>query len=266
MAHQTRWTKSEVEIALMRQAGYITSDAFLKIMACTSPGQMEQDLAVRMEFECRKQGAERLGYPCIVAGGTNALTLHYLDNNHVLRSGDLVLVDAGCEFHMYASDVTRTWPVNGRFTPEQRALYSVVLEVQKACISMCQANSHMTHTAIESTALRLMHDGLQELGIVSRDDSDMILTRRLYPHSIGHWLGSDIHDCPTVQPSLPLKSGVVLTIEPGVYIPHTISTIPEKCVGISHTDFLLIPCCIDSAELESEWKMMFLSPMTDPTF
>jgi intermediate cleaving peptidase 55 len=169
-----------------------------------------------------------LAYVPVVAGGDNALTMHYVRNDMPLRDGDLVLVDCGGEFHGYASDITRTWPVNGKFTEPQRELYQAVLNVNKKCIQLCTEKENISLNGIHEHSVRLMKEELQNLGFkLTEGDVD----HRLYPHHIGHYLGLDVHDCHDLDRSRVLRRGYVVTIEPGVYVPYD-DRFPHKYQGI----------------------------------
>ena len=147
-----------------------------------------------------------------------AATIHYSRNDGTVGAGDMLLVDAGCEVHGYASDITRVWPPSGTFSPSQRALYSIVLRALHACLHLCRPGS--TLNQIHQESLRVLEEGLSSLGLPWGVDLRRLLPR-LYPTSVGHWLGMDVHDCSTVSHSRPLEPGVVLTVEPGLYIPVT---------------------------------------------
>ncbi|KAI9226389.1 MAG: peptidase M24, structural domain-containing protein, partial [Piptocephalis tieghemiana] len=211
-----RWIKSAAEVRLMHKAGQITGEALIEVMRHTRPGVSENELASRMEWECRKRGAKGLSYVPVVAGGRNALTMHYVQNQQCLRDGDLVLMDSGCSYGGYCSDVTRTWPVNGTFTPAQKDLYEAVLAVQKHCINLCTEEQGISLDEIHHASIRAT---VQELANLGWKTNRTEVERRLYPHHVGHFLGLDVHDTPHIGRHLPLKSGCVVTIEPGLYVP-----------------------------------------------
>ncbi|KAI8056906.1 peptidase M24, structural domain-containing protein [Syncephalis plumigaleata] len=216
--HKMRQIKSPAEIKLMQQAGDITGQAFRQVIASTRPGMIERELDARMDYECRRRGAERQAYVPVVAGGRNALTMHYVQNDMPLESGDLILMDAGSEYHGYASDVTRTWPVNGKFTLPQRQLYQAVLNVQKTCIEMCTEEKHVTLNNIHRQSVITLKSELNKLGWTASINAS-------------HYLGLDIHDTYSLDRSSPLKAGMVITIEPGIYVPES-SKFPEQYQGI----------------------------------
>ncbi|RHZ79599.1 hypothetical protein Glove_143g30 [Diversispora epigaea] len=223
-----RIIKSDSEIALMKKAGEITGNAFIQTMKFTKPGILEHDLYAKMDFECRMRGAPFLAYVPVVAGGINALTLHYVRNDMKLRDYDLVLMDAGGEYHGYASDVTRTWPVNGKFTTAQKELYEVVLNINRHCINLCTEAKDISLNGIHEISVQIMKEELQKLGFnIVEGDVDHIL----YPHHVGHYLGLDVHDTHDLDRSRRLLHGMVITIEPGIYVPPN-DAYPEKYHGI----------------------------------
>lgn len=216
--HHLRWKKSEAEIRLLRKSCAITSKAILSSMKASIVSPNESHVAAVMEYECRRNGAQRMSFPSVVASGANACTIHYSRNDRQVTEGDLILLDAGCEYYGYASDVTRVWPPFGKFSNAQRDVYQEVLGVLKECISMCQPGVTLRHIHQQSVAL--LSKSILRLGLTD-DDLNRITQykyREFYPTSVGHWLGMDTHDCANVSLSEPLKPGVVLTLEPGLYI------------------------------------------------
>ncbi|XP_011881842.1 PREDICTED: probable Xaa-Pro aminopeptidase 3 [Vollenhovia emeryi] len=217
--HQIRLIKSACEIDLMRESCRITSDAIATTIRSSKPGMSEHQLFATVDYECRMRGAEHLAYPPVVAAGRNANVIHYISNNQVAQSGDLVLMDAGCEYHGYSSDITRTWPISGKFTPEQKVLYEIVLDVQKSLIgslrempSLDNAFRHMCF---------LLGERLQEIGVLPKDlDENKLLTAAYAycPHHVSHYLGMDVHDTGKISRSIRIQPGMIITIEPGVYI------------------------------------------------
>ncbi|XP_072040288.1 xaa-Pro aminopeptidase 3-like [Amphiura filiformis] len=241
--HSIRVMKSAAECRLMRKSVSIASQAFAEVMKFSRPGINESTLYAKMDFECRIRDAEFLAYPPVVAGGDRANTLHYIANNQLIHDGEMVLMDAGCEYHGYASDITRTWPVNGKFSDAQAELYGAVLDVQEACIDRC--NIGVTLDQIYSFMLTELGKRLQHLGIVSPKLSNIELYKaatRYCPHHIGHYLGMDVHDTPRVSRSDQLQPGMIVTIEPGLYIPVTDLSAPAKYrgIGIRIEDNILI--------------------------
>ncbi|MDR5860071.1 M24 family metallopeptidase [Halomonas eurihalina] len=223
LLHEQRLIKSDAELALLRHAGEISADAHCRAMRACRPGLAEYQLQAELEHEFRWRGGSGPAYASIVAGGRNAGVLHYIDNREALRDGELVLIDAGAEFDLYAGDITRTFPVNGRFTPAQRALYEVVLVAQQRAIEAVRPGT--TLKAIHQGVVRDLAAGLMALDILADDGEEApesIVARRFYPHGTSHWLGLDVHDVGTYrrdgEPRC-LTPGMVITIEPGLYMP-----------------------------------------------
>lgn len=221
--HEMRLRKSPEEIALMRRAGSISRSGHEAGMRVTRPGLWEYELEAEIEQRYRMGGALDVAYPSIVAGGVNATTLHYNTNREQLRDGELVLVDSGCEYEMYASDVTRTWPVNGRFSAEQRAIYDIVLAAQKAGIAHVRPGRPFD--AFHEAALRVLVEGLVELRLLERTVDEALEKesyKEYYPHRTGHWLGLDVHDVGASHAAdatpRALEPGMVVTVEPGLYV------------------------------------------------
>ncbi|XP_066563325.1 xaa-Pro aminopeptidase 3 isoform X2 [Amia ocellicauda] len=233
LTHSLRAVKSAAEVALMREAGRVTAQAFKKTMSCSRANIDESFLFAKFDFECRAGGGNFLAYPPVVAGGNRANTLHYVSNNQIIKDGEMVLLDGGCEYFGYVSDVTRTWPVNGRFSPPQVELYEAVLEVQRACVSLCAPGVSLDN--IYSHMLRLLGAKLKELGIVGKraNEADMHRAARHYcPHHVGHYLGMDVHDTPALSRAQPLQPGMAITIEPGLYVPEGDSDAPVWFRGL----------------------------------
>ncbi|WP_280539901.1 Xaa-Pro aminopeptidase [Chromohalobacter sp. 11-W] len=235
LIHARRLIKSEAELGLMRHAARISAQAHRRAMQNVSPGLLEYQLQAELEHEFVWHGARAPAYATIVGGGENACVLHYIENSAALRDGDLVLIDAGGEFELYAGDITRTFPVNGRFTPAQRELYEVVLEAQ--CRAVTAVAPDTTLRAIHDGVVRDLTAGLIRLGLLEgtleariADDS----YRRFFLHATSHWLGLDVHDVGTYrldgEPRV-LAPGMVLTVEPGLYIPDA-EDIPEAYRGV----------------------------------
>ena len=243
VAHRQRALKSPAECHLMQRSAQIASEAFVETMKFSQPGVNEAHLWAKMDFECRLRGAEYLAYPPVVAGGNRANIIHYITNNQEVAGGDLVLMDAGCELHGYASDLTRTWPVSGKFSPAQAELYNATLRVQEACISMCTTHYSLDELFMEMC--QLLEYELTGLGIIPSTHSaqqKQQLTRKICPHHVGHYLGMDVHDTNTVSRKMKLKPGMVITVEPGIYIQQEDLTVrPEyRGIGIRIEDNILI--------------------------
>lgn len=231
--HMLRLIKSEAEIKLLRQSASLTAQAITKVMKSTRPGLEESHLHTILEYECRMGGAERLAYPPVVASGPMANTLHYINNTQVLRNGELVLMDAGSEYHGYASDITRTWPVSGNFSEPQRELYEVVLRVHKKCLQLCQKTVSLDY--LHHAMLLLLGEELIGLNMIPKNLTESQLkkvTAEFCPHHVGHYLGMDTHDTHMVSRGLGLHPGMVITIEPGIYISADNTKVPERYRGI----------------------------------
>ena len=222
LLHELRLYKSAREQAMMRDAARITVEAHVRAMQACAPGINELDLEAELTYHFMRNGARSPAYPSIVASGANACVLHYIDNRATLRKGDLVLIDAGCEYEHYAADLTRTFPVSGTFSDTQRAVYEVVLEAQKAAIDQCVVGQHFN--APHDAALRVMVEGLIDLKLLKGSVEEALETesfRRFCPHKSSHWLGLDVHDVGDYRVGgawRELEPGMVLTVEPGIYI------------------------------------------------
>ncbi|SFT72464.1 Xaa-Pro aminopeptidase [Halomonas saccharevitans] len=235
LIHEQRLIKSATELALMRHVGEVSARAHARAMRACRPGLSEYQLQAELEHEFRWQGGSGPAYASIVGGGPNACVLHYIENHAPLMDGELVLIDAGAEFDLYAGDITRTFPVNGRFTPAQRALYEVVLAAQERAIAAVRPG-----TTLASIHAGVVHDltaGLIELGLLAGDVQARIddgSYRRFYLHSTSHWLGLDVHDVGAYRREgepRALCPGMVLTVEPGLYVPAD-DDLPEAFRGI----------------------------------
>jgi Xaa-Pro aminopeptidase len=219
--HDLRLRRSAAELACQRRACEISRDAHIEAMRFARPGDYEYQVQAVIEFVFRTSGSPRNGYPSIVASGPNACILHYSENNRLMEDGDLLLVDAGCEYGYHSADITRTFPVNGRFTPAQRTIYELVLRAQLAAIDAARPGQR--YDIIHETARRVLTEGLVALGILPRDVQDSLAMhhyREFYMHGTGHWLGMDVHDVGDYKirgESRVLEPGMVLTIEPGLY-------------------------------------------------
>jgi Xaa-Pro aminopeptidase len=247
MLHELRLFKSAKELELMRKAAAITIDAHRRAMRTCQPGMTELALEAELLHEFMTRGARSPAYPSIVAGGNNGCTLHYTSNSGTLRKGELVLIDAGCEYDHYASDLTRTFPVDGKFRGAQRAVYEVVLAAQAAAIKKCVAGQNFNDP--HDSATRVMVEGLVDLKLL-KGSVDGILESGAYtrfcPHKASHWLGLDVHDVGDYRVGgewRELEPGMVLTVEPGIYIrDDAASDVPSrfKGIGIRIEDDVLI--------------------------
>lgn len=233
---ELRLFKDEAEISLMQQACKISAQAHCNAMQQCKAGMWEYQLEAIIRFHFAMQGARDAGYNTIVGGGENGCILHYTDNNTELKDGDLVLIDAGCELAGYSADITRTFPVNGKFSPEQAALYQVVLNAQYAACSAVKPGNSTRDTV--AAAIFALTKGLLELGILQGELTALIeqqACKKYFIHGLGHWLGLDVHDVGAYkvnETERPFEPGMVLTIEPGLYIP-TGSDCDKKWWGLA---------------------------------
>lgn len=222
LLHDMRLYKSRAEISAMRRSAKIAVAAHTNVMAMAEPGLHEYELEAELIREFRRNDAIN-SYSPIVGGGPNSCVLHYVDNNAPLVDGDLVLIDAGCESDYYASDITRTFPVNGRFSAEQRAVYGVVLEAQLAAIDKVRVGNHWNDP--HDAAVQVITRGLKKLGLLSGSVPKLVRDeayREYFMHRTGHWLGIDVHDVGDYKVGDEwrlLEPGMVMTVEPGIYIP-----------------------------------------------
>ncbi|HWQ95129.1 MAG TPA: M24 family metallopeptidase, partial [Gammaproteobacteria bacterium] len=230
--HEMRLFKSRAEIEAMRRAAQISAAGHRRAMQACRPGMMEYQIEAELRYEFTRSGSAAPAYNPIVGGGANACILHYTENNVPLNDGDLLLVDAGAEFDCYAGDITRTYPVNGRFTPAQRALYEVVFAAQLAALDKVRPGNHWNDP--HAAAVRVLTQGLIKLGLLKGRLSTLIKDeayRRFYMHRTGHWLGMDVHDVGDYKIGdewRVLEPGMVLTVEPGLYIPAGSKGVPKK--------------------------------------
>ncbi|ERN42395.1 Xaa-pro aminopeptidase [Rubidibacter lacunae KORDI 51-2] len=221
--HPLRMVKSPAELALMRRAAEIAVDAHARAFEVTRPGCYEYEIQAELEYVFRKRGALGPAYPSIVASGVNACILHYIENSRQMQDSDLLLIDAGCSYDYYNSDITRTFPVGGRFTTEQKLLYELVLEAQQQAIAEVKPGN--PYNAFHDKAVRVLVEGFVELGILKGNVDQLIEEEKYKPyymHRTGHWLGVDVHDVGAYKLGddrwQPLQPGHVLTVEPGIYI------------------------------------------------
>ncbi len=236
MLHDMRLVKSAAEQRLMRHAGEISAAAHREVMRKCRPGMFEYQLEGEMHYQFVQRGARHPAYQSIVGGGRNACTLHYVENSASLRDGDLVLIDAGCEFEYYAADVTRTFPVGGRFTPEQRQIYELVLQAHQAACAEIRPGNHWNQP--HDASVRVITEGLCRLGLLEGEPQAAIESeayREFYMHRVGHWLGLDVHDVGDYRVGGEwrlLEPGMVMTVEPGIYIAPDNNRVARKWRGI----------------------------------
>ena len=235
LIHDARLIKSPQEQALMRKAAELSARAHTRAMRVARPGVMEYQLQAEIEHEHRMAGSKREAYGAIVAGGNNASVLHYISNDQPIADGELVLIDAGCEFENYAADITRTWPINGRFSAAQAEAYEWVLKAQLASIDAVRAGRAFEE--YHNVALRILVEGLVAMGVLHGDIDELIDTeayKPYYMHRTGHWLGMDVHDVGTYHyqgASRTLQPGMVVTVEPGLYF-DAAGPAPDRFKGI----------------------------------
>ncbi|MEJ2898086.1 Xaa-Pro aminopeptidase [Acinetobacter sp. NS-4] len=232
---EMRLHKSEKEIKLMQLASNISAEAHTRAMQTVKPGMMEYALEAELNYVFGKNGCLP-SYNSIVGGGKNGCILHYVENDKELRDGDLVLIDAACEYQLYASDITRTFPVNGKFSPEQKALYELVLKAQLAAIDVVRVGN--SYKEPHNVAVRILVQGLLDLGLMQGDLEEIIekeTFRQFYMHGTGHWLGMDVHDVGSYKIDgewRTYEDGMVVTVEPGLYIAPDDETVDAKWRGI----------------------------------
>ncbi|EIF41939.1 aminopeptidase P II [gamma proteobacterium BDW918] len=234
--HDLRLYKSAAEQKVMRRAGEISAAAHCRAMRLCRPGVFEYQLEAEILHEFGRNGARYPAYSSIVGAGKNGCILHYVENSCEIRDGDLVLIDAGCELDYYAADITRTFPANGRFTLEQRALYEVVLDSQKAAIATIKAGNHWNQA--HDATVRVITTGLVNLGLLAGEVDTLIASeayKPFYMHRAGHWLGMDVHDVGDYKVGgewRVLEEGMAMTVEPGIYVAPDNLDVDAKWRGI----------------------------------
>ncbi|GHO44677.1 aminopeptidase P N-terminal domain-containing protein [Ktedonospora formicarum] len=236
--NELRAIKDADELETMRKAAQISGNAYREVLKALKPGMYEYEIQAVLDYGYLKHGSMRHGYSPIVGSGPNATILHYDQNNRQMRDGELLLIDSGADYQYYSADITRTYPINGRFTPEQRALYEIVLEAEEACIAATAPGRDLAD--IHNTAVEVLTSGLVALGILQGDVHKNIEEksyRQFYMHGTCHWLGLDVHDRGPyrVTPkgrSATLVPGMVFTIEPGLYIPENAENVDPRYRGI----------------------------------
>ena len=245
LLNEMRLVKDSGEQGIMRRAATISAAAQVRAMRATRPGKMEYEIEAELLHEYRSKGAQGPAYTSIVAGGSNACVLHYINNNTLLKDGDLLLIDAACELEGYAADITRTFPVNGKFSAAQKDAYEIVLAAQSASIAIARPGSHWNQP--HDAALRVLAQGMLDLKLCSGSVDSVIESgdyKRFYMHRTGHWLGMDVHDVGNYKVNgewRDLLPGMALTVEPGLYI-RPANNVPEALwnIGIRIEDDLVI--------------------------
>jgi Xaa-Pro aminopeptidase len=236
IVHEMRVLKSPDEIELMQRAADIAAEAHVEAMKTVRPGMKEYEVEAQIEQVFRRSGAAGPSYTSIVGAGANATVLHYINNDGDLRDGDLLLIDAGAEYKGYASDITRTFPINGRFSQAQREIYDLVLATQVSCVEMVRPGT--THDELKAHSVEMLTEGMVKLGLLKGNPADLIKEekyKQFYMHGLGHLLGIDVHDVGIYyydEQSRALEPGVVMTVEPGIYISPDTKDIPEQYLGI----------------------------------
>jgi Xaa-Pro aminopeptidase len=236
---EMRLHKNPEEVEMMQTAATIAAEAHILAMKKVKPGMNEGQVESLMEAYMKDKGASGVAYNSIIGGGANATILHYVENNMPLKDGDLILIDAGAEYQGYASDITRTFPVNGKYTDAQREVYDVVLDVQEKCIEYTKTGNTVKRR--QDYSIELLTEGMVRLGLLKGQTSDLIKKKaylKYYMHGVGHFLGMDVHDAgryftdQAAKNSKPFAPGMVLTVEPGIYVPEDDKSAPAKYRGI----------------------------------
>jgi len=221
----------------MKKAASISADAHKRVMKACQWAQNEYEIEAEFLYEISRKGCQALAYPSIVAAGSNGCTLHYVQNNAPLVKGQMLLIDAGGEYHHYAADITRTYPLNGCFSQQHKAIYELVLQAQMSAIA--QAKPGVVWNQLQNTIIKIMTAGLVQLGILKGKVNDLIeqgAYRKYYMHSSGHWIGIDVHDVGSYKVNgkwRALEPGMVFTVEPGIYIPVDDESVDETFRGIA---------------------------------
>lgn len=244
--HEMRLIKSSAEIKIMQKTADIAAQAHIRAMKTCKPGINESQLEAELIYEFQRNGARHPAYTPIVGSGENTCILHYNANNKIIKNGTLVLVDAGSEYQYYASDITRTFPANGKFTAEQGAIYEIVLKAQKAVINIIKPG--LAWEKMHKTAIKVITQGLINIGLLQGDIKQLIQKQAykpFYMHNTGHWLGLDVHDAGRYAVNNQwrrLEPGMVLTVEPGIYISSNIKNVPKQWhhIGVRIEDDILV--------------------------
>jgi len=234
--HELRLHKRPEELTAMRKAAEISVEAHIAAMKAGKPGSFEHELEALINYTFRRRGGSGPGYATIVGAGENATILHYVENRCAIADGDLVLIDAGCEYNHYTADITRTWPASGKFTPIQKRVYQIVLDVQLEAIAMVKPG--VTLDEIHHHCVRRLTEGMIALGLLAGNAEDRVADqsfRKFYMHGTSHWLGLDVHDAGAYTvggKARPLQPGMVITIEPGLYVAADAPDVPPELRGI----------------------------------
>src|SRR5882762_7768367 len=228
--HEMRVLKSDAEVEIMQHAADIAAEAHVEAMKAVRAGMKEYEVEALIEQVFRRHGASGPSYTSIIGGGANATVLHYIENSGELRDGELLLIDAGAEYKGYASDITRTFPINGKYSKAQRDIYDLVLATQMSCVEMVRPG--VTHDEIKAHSVEMLTEGMVKLGLLKGEPGELIRDekyKQFYMHGLGHLLGIDVHDVGIYyygKQSRALEAGVVMTVEPGIYVSPETKDIP----------------------------------------
>ena len=231
LIHSLRWKKSSTELDTIRRSVQVDIQGFREAIRTSGPRQLENVVSAHHEHRCKVLGADRLAYPSVVGGGTGALVVHYAAMDKVLNAGQLLLMDAGCEWRGYVSDITRTWPITGEFSTAQADVYDAVHQTHVACLKA--AKQGVSLNELHMLSVSLLSESIVNLGV--RQSKTGLKQReytQYYPHFVGHWIGMDTHDTPSISTSTPIQPGCVFTIEPGLYFPVHDPSVPKGLRGI----------------------------------
>jgi Xaa-Pro aminopeptidase len=236
LLHEMRLVKTDEEVALMQRAADIAAEAHREAMRASRPGAKEYEIEALIEYVFRRSGAAGPAYNTIIGSGVNATILHYINNDAELKDGDLLLIDAGAEYEGFASDITRTFPVSGRFTAAQRELYQLVLDCQEECVRMVRPGVDMEE--MHKRSVEILTEGMVRLGLLKGETAKLIEEgeyKKFYMHRLGHYLGMDVHDVGAYHRGdgpRPLEAGMVLTVEPGLYVAEDAEGVPDQYRGL----------------------------------
>ena len=245
--HQMRLIKDEEDIRYLRRVAEMSAQGHIRAMQAAAPGKYEFEVQQALDGYCAANGSRRMAYPSIAGSGPNSCILHYGENTRQMKDGEVLLNDSGAEYGLYATDITRTYPVNGKFSPEQRAIYDIVLAAQKAAMAVVKPG--VMHSEVEKAAAMTCAEGLVKLGLLQGDPAELVKSfghRRFTLHGVSHWVGFDVHDPnPYAEPgqaSRPLEAGMVFTIEPGIYIAANSQGVDPKWwnIGVRIEDTILV--------------------------
>jgi Xaa-Pro aminopeptidase len=247
LLHQMRLIKDEEDIRFLRRVAEMSAQGHIRAMQTAAPGRWEFEVQEAHDGFCARNGSRRMAYPSIAGSGPNSCILHYHQSDRQMKDGEVLLNDSGCEYGMYATDITRTYPVNGKFSAEQRAIYDIVLAAQKAAIAVVKPG--VSHSEVETAAAVTCAEGLVKLGLLQGNPAELVKSfghRRFTLHGISHWVGFDVHDpSPYAVPgqaSRPLEPGMVFTVEPGIYVPANMPGVDPKWwnIGVRIEDTILV--------------------------